>query len=389
MSLNNLLHMHSKRLLLVALFGVSFFLIVALAFSTQIQSVQAQNSFPYTDDTFNSGNFNHKYKSHVENALNYGILKFNSDGLDDTARFNTTGDIYEYGPNQSVLAGSDANNHCTIHYADLDNPKFCPNITAHRWQAIVWIVRAKLFAEATPEEKNNNSWDLEPLDDNESSGFSDVDSDRKGSVPGSAKIAKFYAAYVKYAKDPNGDGDFADAITTGTSLDTFSPNDFVTREQTASFIVRAFGLQGFYSRADINYFADGDINPTHKKDINALFHAQYTVGCQQLNDDGVVDENDVLKFCPRHSRKIEIFTLLQRAAEGYEGDNRTCGSANPAPICNNKVDIEELSPISVITGPQNDILLGSFFIIGVIASVSCTRIYKDARHNQKKLIDGV
>ncbi|MGH8923336.1 MAG: S-layer homology domain-containing protein, partial [Acidimicrobiia bacterium] len=65
----------------------------------------------------------------------------------------------------------------------------------------------------------------------------------------------------------------AAGITQGCAVDRYCPDDPVTREQMASFLVRAFS---FAAGPDI--FTD-DENSVHEEEINALAKAGITLGC--------------------------------------------------------------------------------------------------------------
>ena len=65
----------------------------------------------------------------------------------------------------------------------------------------------------------------------------------------------------------------AAGITQGCAVDRYCPNDAVTREQMASFLVRAF----LFPAGD-DLFTDDD-DSVHERDINALANSGVTVGC--------------------------------------------------------------------------------------------------------------
>ena len=74
----------------------------------------------------------------------------------------------------------------------------------------------------------------------------------------------------------------AAGITAGCATDRFCPRSGVTREQMASFLVRAFHLP----RTSTDFFTDDDSSP-HEGDINRLAAAGITGGCGPST------------FCPR------------------------------------------------------------------------------------------
>ena len=66
----------------------------------------------------------------------------------------------------------------------------------------------------------------------------------------------------------------AAGITQGCAEGKFCPTSAVSRQEMASFLVRALDLPA----ATLNYFTDDD-GSIHEQDINSLFHAQVTLGC--------------------------------------------------------------------------------------------------------------
>lgn len=64
-------------------------------------------------------------------------------------------------------------------------------------------------------------------------------------------------------------------ISDGCAVHRFCPTDEVTRAQMASFIVRALGLS---EGGNVDYFTDDEGSP-HEADINRLRHAGITLGC--------------------------------------------------------------------------------------------------------------
>ena len=90
----------------------------------------------------------------------------------------------------------------------------------------------------------------------------------------------------------------------------YCPKDPVTRQQMASFLVRALRLP----RSDVDYFVD-DAGSVHQADINALAQAGITRGCNPPHND---------RFCPeRPVTRAEMAAFLVRAygyADRGEGD---------------------------------------------------------------------
>lgn len=82
--------------------------------------------------------------------------------------------------------------------------------------------------------------------------------------------------------------------------DRFCPGNPVTREQMASFLVRAFGLK----RVDVDYFTD-DRGSVHEDDINALAAAGVTAGCGSAS------------FCPDEPvTREQMASFLTRSLTG-------------------------------------------------------------------------
>ena len=88
-------------------------------------------------------------------------------------------------------------------------------------------------------------------------------------------------------------------ITQGCGPNLYCPTDVVTREQMASFLVRALGLQPLASGPFT------DLNPNvHVGDINALAAAGITLGC------------DTNRFCPSDPvQRDQMASFLTRAFE--------------------------------------------------------------------------
>jgi hypothetical protein len=74
--------------------------------------------------------------------------------------------------------------------------------------------------------------------------------------------------------EPNIEGIAAAGVTAGCGPSLYCPAASVTREQMASFLVRALGLQP----ATIDAFTDDSSSP-HQNDINTLAAAGITTGC--------------------------------------------------------------------------------------------------------------
>ncbi len=145
--------------------------------------------------------------------------------------------------------------------------KFCPKEPIQRWVMAVWLVR---------------SVDDTVPDSVVSSRFGDVD-------PG-----QWWVRYVERLADLG--------ITRGCSADPvlFCPTEAVTRQEMASFLVRAFQLEP----ASGNKFSDVEEGNSHLADINALAASGVTAGCAVEPD----------RFCPtRDTTRAEMATFLARA----------------------------------------------------------------------------
>ena len=91
----------------------------------------------------------------------------------------------------------------------------------------------------------------------------------------------------------------ASGITGGCGAARFCPKSVVTREQMASFLARGLGLPP----ASVDYFAD-DESSIHEADINRLAAAAITGGC------------DATSFCPRSPvTRGAMAAFLRRALE--------------------------------------------------------------------------
>ncbi len=141
---------------------------------------------------------------------------------------------------------------------------FCPREPIKRWVVAVWLVRA-LGGEGTT---------------TGTSRFADVDA------------SHWWSRYAEELADRE--------ITTGCEKEPlrYCPERTVTRAQMASFLVRAFDLEHAPSAG----FAD--TSGTHAANIDALFAAGITTGCEKAP----------LRYCPRKSlNRAQMATFLHRA----------------------------------------------------------------------------
>lgn len=165
--------------------------------------------------------------------------------------------------------------------------QFCPKAPIQRWVMAVWLVRA-----------------LEDTDPNPiaSSRFSDVEG------------GQWWAPYVERLADLG--------VTRGctTSPVRFCPTEPVTRQQMASFLVRAFSLE----RVLGNRFIDVGEGNSHLAAINALVAAGITAGCAV----------EPARYCPaRDTTRAQMATFLARAL----------GVASPPPKVATRGDFAEVT----------------------------------------------
>lgn len=115
-------------------------------------------------------------------------------------------------------------------------------------------------------------------------------------------------------KDIPAASDFADAaaavkakgIFQGNSDGTFGPGDFLTREQMASVLVRAFGLQEL-SSSDVRFNDLNQVSPSHIKDVKILYQYGITNGKADGSYDpkGTVSRAEFSVFMYRSLQLIE------------------------------------------------------------------------------------
>ena len=145
--------------------------------------------------------------------------------------------------------------------------EFCPTEPIPRWVMAVWLVRAVDDAEPDPAG---------------SSRFSDVDAEQ------------WWSPYVERLADLD--------ITRGCALEParYCPTDPVTRQQMASFLVRAFRLEP----APAKGFIDVLEGNSHRAAINALAASGITAGCA----------TEPARYCPGSpTTRAQMATFLARA----------------------------------------------------------------------------
>ncbi len=145
--------------------------------------------------------------------------------------------------------------------------QFCPKEPIQRLVMAVWLVRAVDGSDPA---------------DRGSSRFEDVD------------VSQWWSPFVERLADLG--------ITRGCSTEParFCPTDPVTRQQMASFLVRAFQLEP----EPENKFTDVEDDNSHLVDINGLAAAGITAGCA----------TEPARFCPgEDTTRAEMATFLARA----------------------------------------------------------------------------
>ena len=165
---------------------------------------------------------------------------------------------------------------------ECDPGEFCPTEPIQRWVMAVWLVRAVDDAEPDPAG---------------SSRFSDVDA------------GEWWLPYVERLADLE--------ITVGCAVEParYCPTDPVTRQQMASFLVKAFHLEpapmaSLQVRASplaptpVNRFIDVSEGNSHLAAINVLAAAGITAGCGR----------EPARFCPGDATtRAQMATFLARA----------------------------------------------------------------------------
>ena len=145
--------------------------------------------------------------------------------------------------------------------------RFCPKDPIQRWVMAVWLVRA--VDGAAPAAVV-------------SSRFVDVET------------GEWWLPYVERLADLG--------ITRGCAVEParFCPGDPVTRQEMASFLVRAFQLE----QGTSNRFADVEAGNSHLADINGLASAGITAGCA----------TEPALYCPTvATTRAQMATFLARA----------------------------------------------------------------------------
>ena len=189
-------------------------------------------------------------------GLDVGVLSEAGEGFSDIADAGSHRASVEVLAEEGILEGTE----CAP-------GRFCPHEPIQRWVMAVWLVRAVDGVEP---------------DVVSSSRFVDVDP------------SVWWVRYVERLADLG--------VTRGCSTipARFCPSDPVTREQMASFLVRAFGL----APVSGNKFVDVEEGNSHLADINALAGAGVTAGCAVQPD----------RYCPtRDTTRAQMATFLARA----------------------------------------------------------------------------
>lgn len=238
---------------------------------------------------------------------------------------------------------------------DCEGDNFCPTDPAKRWQVAMWIVRALNIADGQ---------DVVALDAITESSFEDVE------------VSAEYAPYVEKANELEITTGCGDADGGGKN---FCPDDDLTRAQAASFIARAFNLPDATAE-HTNQFTDVYAGNAHLDDINKIRSAGITIGCERPTAD---DLSKVWKFCPEESSKDQILTLIERAIE-YKKEGSVSVNVNTTTTTTTTTGSYDDTSVTKTPdlGPADDILMGSLFILGIVASISCVKIYADTRQRQ-------
>lgn len=179
----------------------------------------------------------------------------------DPDYFDDDGGVHEPSINRLAAAG-------VLDGTECGERLFCPDEPLQRWVMAVWTVRV-LDQGREPSDAGTR--------------FADVD-------PGA-----WWAGHVERLAELE--------VTKGCDADPprYCPDGAVSRAQTASFLVRAFGLEPAASAG----FAD-TAGSTHESDIDALAAAGITKGCAA----------DPPRFCPDQPvTRAQMATLLVRALD--------------------------------------------------------------------------
>ena len=152
------------------------------------------------------------------------------------------------------------------------------------------------------DETDTDGADDNATDETETSTDAGTDETDADSGDGAVQTAGFTDVDSASSHAPNIDALYAADITEGCSSDPlrYCPNDPLTRAQMASFLVRALDLEP----AQPAGFTDVDSASTHAANIDALYAAGVTVGCN----------SDPLRYCPNDLvTRAEMATFLVRA----------------------------------------------------------------------------
>jgi Tol biopolymer transport system component/plastocyanin len=138
---------------------------------------------------------------------------------------------------------------------------------------------------------------------------------------------------------------YAEGITTGCSAERFCPTDFVTREQMASFLVRALGLTGSPPDA----FVDDEAS-SHENDINRIAAAGLTTGCNAA----------LHLYCPTQKvRRDEMASFLARAL-GLTGTPADAFSDDEGNT--HELNINRIAAAGITTGCASGLYCPSQFV---------------------------
>jgi len=130
---------------------------------------------------------------------------------------------------------------------------------------------------------------------------------------------------------------------TGYGDGTFKPNQAITRTDAAIVLARAKGLTLDPAPATPT-FSDVSATDNGYKEIEAIYKAGYTKGCESTKD---ASGNDVLKFCPTTEVTREVLAAFTYNA--FIASGITSPSPNPSPSVASPTPTATISPTPTAT----------------------------------------
>ena len=241
-----------------------------------------------------------------------------------------------------------------------DHHSFCPNDEMPRWQVAVWVARAMNVVDGHDPDP---TYETLPADHT----FTDVDDD------------DWWVAHVVFLSEAGVLNGYDD----GDGNREFRPDQLSSRAQMATVLQRAFDVP-VATATDV--FADVDPGGSHADAIDAIAGVEITVGCTrkaQILASGTAaadyDENNRY-YCPASSPKQQMATLLARAMTWKLGDRQ---SFDPPPVETDTTGSKAAGAVPE-TGAGENLLLGGLFILGVAASIACSKIWLDTHKRQRQ-----